>query len=80
MARYRGITMADSIHKFEVGQTVGLVPSTLRAGATGAYQIISLRPSEDGTARYRIKSNDEAYERVVTESDLVPAAVPIDAK
>ena len=62
--------MIDGAHKFKVGQTVGLVPS-LRSGARGAYQIVSLRPSEDGTKQYRIKSKEEAYERVVTESDLV---------
>ena len=67
--------MIDGAHKFKVGQTVGLVPS-LRSGAKGAYQIVSLRPSEDGTKQYRVKSKDEAYERVVAESDLVTPAMP----
>ena len=67
--------MTDSAHKFKVGQTVGLLPS-LRSGARGAYQIVSLRPSEDGTKQYRIKSKEEAYERVVAESDLVTPAMP----
>jgi hypothetical protein len=67
--------MTDALHKFKVGQTVGLVPS-LRSRAKGAYQIVSLRPSEDGTKQYRVKSEDEAYERVVEESDLVSPAAP----
>jgi hypothetical protein len=67
--------MTDNAHKFKVGQTVGLVPS-LRSGAKGAYQIVSLRPSEDGTKQYRVKSKDEAYERVVVESDLVTPEMP----
>jgi hypothetical protein len=67
--------MTDAVHKFKVGQTVGLIPS-LRSGAKGAYQIVSLRPSEDGTTQYRVKSKDEAYERVVAESDLVIPAMP----
>lgn len=67
--------MTESMHKFKVGQTVGLVPS-LRFGARGAYQIVSLRPSEDGTQLYRIKSKEEAYERVVAESDLVIPMIP----
>lgn len=67
--------MIDGAHKFKVGQTVGLVPS-LRHGAKGAYQIVSLRPSEDGSKQYRIKSKEEAYERVVTESDLVVPVMP----
>jgi len=68
--------MTDAVHKFKVGQTVDLIPSTLRSGAKGVYQIVSLRPTEDGTAQYRIKSRHEAYERVVAEGDLVLAAMP----
>ena len=67
--------MTDSMHKFKVGQTVSLVPS-LRFGGKGAYQIVSLRPSEDGTTQYRVKSKDEAYERIVSESDLITPAIP----
>lgn len=64
--------MTDGIHKFKVGQTVDLIPSTFRSAAKGNYQIVSLRPSEDGNTEYRIKSKSEAHERVVSESDLVP--------
>jgi hypothetical protein len=63
--------MADQIHKFKVGQTVDLIHSTFRSAASGSYQIVSLRPAEDGSTRYRIKSKSESHERVVSESDLV---------
>jgi hypothetical protein len=63
--------MTDQIYKFKVGQTVDLIPSTFRSAASGSYQIISLRPAEDGSTRYRIKSKSESHERVVSESDLV---------
>jgi hypothetical protein len=63
--------MTDQIHKFKVGQTVDLIPSTFRSAANGSYQIISLRPAEDGSTRYRIKSKSESHERVVSESDLI---------
>ncbi len=66
--------MIESSHKFKVGQTVDLIPSTFRSAATGTYEIISLRPAEDGTTRYRIKSKSESHERVVSESDLVLSA------
>ena len=66
--------MTDHIHKFKVGQTVDLIPSTFRAAANGSYEILSLRPAEDGTTRYRIKSKSESHERVVAESDLVLSA------
>ena len=62
--------MTDLTHKFKVGQTVDLVQSTFRSAAKGAYQIVSLRPAEDGSTRYRIKSKSESHERVVSESDL----------
>jgi hypothetical protein len=65
--------MSDAIHKFKVGQTVDLIPSTFRSAATGSYEIVGLRPVEDGKTEYRVKSRSEAHERVVAESDLIPA-------
>jgi len=66
--------MTESIHKFRVGQTVDLIPSTFRSAARGTYEIVSLRPAENGNTQYRIKSKSEAHERVVSESDLVLSA------
>lgn len=66
--------MTEHSHKFEVGQTVDLIPSSFRSAANGSYEIVSLRPAEDGTTRYRIKSKSEPHERVVSEGDLIPAA------
>lgn len=66
--------MTEGIHKFRVGQTVDLIPSTFRSAASGAYEIVSLRPAENGNTQYRIKSKSEAHERVVSESDLVLSA------
>jgi hypothetical protein len=63
--------MADRVYKFRVGQTVDLIPSTARSAAPGHYEIIALRPGDAGDPQYRIKSMSEAYERVVSESDLV---------
>ena len=63
--------MTDDSHKFKVGQTVDLVPSSFRSAANGVYEIVSLRAAEDGSTQYRIKSKSEAHERVVSESDLV---------
>jgi hypothetical protein len=66
--------MTDGIHKFKVGQTVDLIPSTFRSAAKGTYQIVSLRPIEGGNTQYRIKSTSEAHERIVSESDLILSA------
>lgn len=57
--------------RFKVGQTVDLIPSTFRSAAKGSYEIVSLRPAEDGSTWYRIKSKSESHERVVAESDLM---------
>jgi hypothetical protein len=73
--RYSGaggaIVMA---HRFKVGQTVDLIPSTFRSAATGNYVIVSLRPADGDTPHYRIKSKSELHERVVAESDLILSA------
>jgi hypothetical protein len=66
--------MSEAMHKFKVGQTVDLVHSTFRSAARGSYQIVGLRPAEDGNTQYRIKSRSEAHERVVSESDLILTA------
>jgi hypothetical protein len=66
--------MADGIHKYRVGQTVDLIPSASRFAAKGTYRIVSLRPTEGGDLQYRIKSQSEAYERIISESDLVLSA------
>jgi hypothetical protein len=68
-----GAAMADRSHRFKVGQSVDLIPSTFRSAAKGHYEIVSLRPADGQTPQYRIKSRSESHERVVAESDLVPS-------
>jgi len=66
--------MADSSHKFRIGQTVELVAVSFRSAEPGQYEIVGLRPTEDGNSSplYRVKSKGEPHERVVAESDLLP--------
>jgi hypothetical protein len=66
--------MSNSVHKYRVGQVVDLIHSTFRSAAKGTYEIVGLRPAEDGNMEYRIKSKSEAHERVVSEGDLVLTA------
>ncbi len=66
--------MTDLIHKYRVGQSVDLLPSTFRSAARGNYEIVSLRPAEGGSPQYRIKSKSETHERIVGESDLILSA------
>jgi hypothetical protein len=66
--------VADLIHKFQVGQTVDLIPSTFRAAAKGSYEIVRLVPVSAKDPQYRIKSKSEIHERVVSEGDLILSA------
>jgi hypothetical protein len=61
-------------HRFKIGQSVELLPTTLRAAAPGAYEIVRLIPIESGGPQYCLKSLKERHERIVSEHDLVPAA------
>jgi len=63
-----------SAHRFRVGQMVELLPTTLRAAAPGAYEIVRLIPIESGPPQYCLKSREERHERIVPEYDLVLVA------
>jgi hypothetical protein len=63
--------MTDRTHKYKIGQSVDLIPSTFRSAARGNYEIVSLRPADGGSPQYRIKSKSESHERVVAETDLI---------
>jgi hypothetical protein len=63
--------VTDPVHKFKIGQTVDLIPSIGRSAASGRYEIVSLRPADGGNPQYRIKSENESHERVVSESELI---------
>lgn len=60
------------MHRFKIGQIVELLPTTLRAAAPGAYEILRLIPIESGPPQYCLKSREERHERIVPEHDLVP--------
>jgi hypothetical protein len=60
-------------HEFSVGQIVELKPNAMRLAAAGQYEILHLMPESDessATPRYRIKSREEIYQRIVPEGDL----------
>lgn len=64
-------------HIFTIGQTVrmksriGLVKKTAEL-----FQIKSRLPVKDGSPQYRIRSEQETYERVTTEDNLEPVDNP----
>ena len=57
-------------HRFRIGQVVFLTPSRERNIPGGAYIITKKLPERDVEPEYRIKSVNEPYERVVSESQV----------
>jgi hypothetical protein len=58
-------------HKFQIGQTVFFTSRPIgHMAANGSYQVVKLLPSDGDDYQYRIKSADEAFERVAKESQL----------
>jgi hypothetical protein len=58
-------------HKYSVGSTVYFTASNVaRPAASGTYEVIRLLPTDGDDCQYRIKSTNEAFERVAKESQL----------
>jgi hypothetical protein len=58
-------------HKFQIGQTVYFTSRPIgQMAANGTYKVVRLLPSDGEEHQYRIKSADEAFERVAKESQL----------
>jgi hypothetical protein len=56
-------------YKFQIGQTVFIVPSLFRDSPAATYVVTKKLPERDGELEYCVKSADEPYERVVGESE-----------
>lgn len=58
-------------HRYTIGQTVRYIAGPLsRVTTNGTFKIVRLLPLEGDEHQYRIKSLDEAFERVAKESQL----------
>ena len=60
-------------HKFTAGQAVRIVPGPV-AAARGSFKVVRVLPTEHGVNQYRIKSDSDGHERVVTEIEIDKAA------
>src|SRR5229473_6383012 len=66
---FRRIALKE--HKFEIGQTVYFTSRPIgHMAANSTYQVVKLLPSDGADYQYRIKSANEAFERVARESQL----------
>lgn len=67
-------------HLFAIGQTVRMKSRTGLVQKTAElFQIKSMLPVKDGSPQYRIRSEQETYERVTTEDNLEPVDNPVVA-
>jgi hypothetical protein len=58
-------------HKYQLGETVYFTSRRLgHMVANSTYQIVRLLPSDGADYQYRIKNQNEAFERVAKESQL----------
>ncbi|MEQ9245166.1 MAG: hypothetical protein RLO21_04190 [Nitratireductor sp.] len=64
-------------HLFTVGQAVRLKDSFGSSVlAAGIYHITGTLPPRGASPQYRIRNDDERYERVTTQDSLEPAGMP----
>jgi hypothetical protein len=67
-------------HRFAIGQIVRMKSRSGLAQKTAElFQIKSRMPVKDGSPQYRIRSEQETYERVTTEDNLEAADDPVAA-
>jgi hypothetical protein len=62
--------MAILAHKYAVGERVVFSSKQLVKVAPGHYEVRALLPLDRGRLQYRLKSELERYERVVSEDEL----------
>lgn len=64
------VRQVASTHVFKIGDTVLMKPSFLYASGAGVYRITATLPWADGQPQYRIRNEDERYERVAPQDSL----------
>lgn len=57
-------------HKFRIGQTVTMTARRYEATPTGSFSIVRAMPTENGMKQYRIRSEADGHERIVSEAEL----------
>ena len=64
-------------HLFQVGQTVRIIsPIGSAANTSDVCRITATLPPRDGSPQYRIRSDEERHDRVVTQDTLEAADRP----
>ena len=75
--RFKRVPSApQATHEFRIGQAVRLRGGFVRSGEV--FLITALLPPVGDSPQYRIRNNEERFERVATQTSLEPV-VPTDA-
>jgi hypothetical protein len=61
---------AETPHKFKIGQTVIVATRRYEFTPEGTFIIVRAVPTEHGVRQYRIRSNIDGHERIVSEAEL----------
>jgi len=64
------MTAHMTAHRFKPGQTVTIATRRYAETPTGTFSIVRVLPTEHGIKQYRIRSNADGHERVVSEAEL----------
>jgi len=73
------ITEMKTNHHHRIGQTVKIVsPRGMHFKNGLTFTVTAKLPPAGGALQYRIKNDDEPYERVVAESQLEPIEAPAE--
>lgn len=69
-----------AVHTWSIGQMVRLSDGLGRPVPPGAlYRITGTLPANGGAPQYRIRNNDERYERVAAQDSLQLADTPVNS-
>jgi hypothetical protein len=64
-------------HIYALGQTVRLIGGVPIPRAAEFYRITATLPPQDGSPQYRIRADNESYERVAKQESLIPIAASL---
>jgi hypothetical protein len=63
-------------HRFAVGQTVRLLQSVINRGKSIPCEILQIMPFDGACYQYRVRGEDERFERIAKEHELAEITVP----
>ena len=77
--RQSRISAVHPAHRFHIGDRLSMANGGRTiARVASVCRVVSLLPDEGGPLRYRVRSENEGFERIVDESDLSPLGESLD--